>query len=25
MPVPLTLLVLSGPGMPTYAARGLTQ
>lgn len=25
MPVPLTLLVISGPGMPTYAARGLTQ
>jgi len=22
---PLTLLVISGPGMPTYAARGLTQ
>lgn len=25
MAVPLTLLVISGPGMPTYAARGLTQ
>jgi hypothetical protein len=25
MPPPLTLLVISGPGMPTYAARGLTQ
>jgi hypothetical protein len=25
MPQPLTLLVISGPGMPTYAARGLTQ
>lgn len=25
MAEPLTLLVISGPGMPTYAARGLTQ
>lgn len=25
MPPPLTLLVISGPGMPPYAARGLTQ
>ena len=24
-PPPLTLLVISGPGMPPYAARGLTQ
>ena len=25
MPPPLTLLVISGPGLPTYAVRGLTQ